>query len=201
MAILCSGGIKIRKTTIKYHSIIQQDHCCVILVFSFITILIINTITFAAESNIKMNELICDNVKISIITKCVGESNPVVPDCIEQYYLFTNQITKKTIKKDTSGKLANVKDAKGKTIGHYLDALATGWVCVKGKSKPYLIVWYNTGGNCDECEWQEILDLNGNMLAATLPKTQRNLKSYDTLWLKLGLQNISAKDFSNIELK
>jgi len=173
----------------------------VALSFSFAVFLLTDTIVCATELSSKTNELICENVKVKITTKCTGESNPIVPDCIEQYLLFIDQTTNKTVRRDTSGKLMSVRDARGKSIGRYLDALATGWVCKKGISKPYLIVWYNTGGNCDECEWQEIFDLNGTVLASTLRKTKQSLKKYDGILLKLGLSSISVNDFLDIQLR
>jgi hypothetical protein len=187
------------RNTTKYSKLTRQRRA--VAVIFFIAALFAETIAYSKEPYLRKNDLTCGNAKIQIITRCTGESNSIIPDCVEQNFWFTDQTTEKTIFKNASGKRVTVKDAKGKTIGQYLDALATGWICAKGKSQLYLIVWYNTGGNCDECEWQEILDLNGKKIATTLPKTRQNIESYDDIWLKLGLPSISPKDFLDVQLR
>jgi hypothetical protein len=147
-----------------------------------------------------ITDMYCGGMKIQAVTRCVGESSPAIPDCAEQTFSFVDDATGKKVSSPAAGQLVAVKNAKGELIGKYLDALATGWVCARGRTQSYLIVWYNTGGNCPECEWQEILDLNGKKIASTLPKTKKNLKSYKGRWVDLGLPSLAPKDFSDLRL-
>lgn len=93
------------------------------------------------------------------------------------------------------------RDAKGQKTGQRLDALATGWACVKGKGQNFVAVWYNTGGNCEECEWQELIGVNGQAVASTRPKTKKNLATYEKAWLSRRLPAISPDGFEDIPLR
>jgi hypothetical protein len=168
---------------------------------TFTIVVLMHTSLDAQQPYSRTSQLLCDGVKIQVVTQCLDDSNLATPDCTMQTFSFLDKSGERTVSKPASGKSVTVKDAKGKSVGRYLDALATDWLCLKGRVQSYLVVWYSTGGNCDECEWQEVLDLKGKRLASTLPKTRNNLMSYDAVWREAGLPNVSPSDYSSIELK
>ncbi len=98
--------------------------------------------TYAGEVVEALN---CDHKKIEIKSDC---SDRLTRTCRDQ-----------VLKIDT--KTTSLKDAKDESMW------AESWACAKGKSASYLIVTFNNGGNCDECEVQKIYDLNGKLLTAT----------------------------------
>ena len=135
----------------------------------------------AEGSYTKTAEMICGDTKIKVITECFDDSL-IPPSCTKQRFELTDQQTKKTVAKSASGKLVD-SDLTGPSLG----ALATRIQCVAGKTQPYLIVWYYTGGNCEQCEWQEILDLMGKRLGSNQTKTKNSLAEFDATWTRLGL--------------
>ncbi len=168
--------------------------------FLMVALSVVAYIVHAEQPYTTESELVCGSTKVQVITRCTDDSHPIVPDCVEQKFLFRDLTTGRTFSVPASGQLVTVKGANDRPIGRSLDALATSWRCIKGKSQPYLIIWYNSGGNCEECEWQEILDLTGKRLASTLPKTTQNQKAFNGLWSKLGLPNIGPGDFLTIRV-
>jgi hypothetical protein len=87
----------------------------------------------------------------------------IFPFCISQEILLISANDARTIRIPTSAKLTKT-DFEPLPI---LDALVWKIACVKGYKKSYLIIGYYNGGNCPECEWYEIFDLDGNKLAST----------------------------------
>lgn len=164
----------------------------ILAIILFSVILLVGITAYAQEPYSTSSELICDNIKVQVITKSIKDPkiDYINPNCTEQHFIFIDQETGKAITKSASGKLVDVIGAKGRIIGRWLDSLATELYCVKGKTESYLIFWYNTGGNCDECEWQELLDLKGKRLASTRHKTKRNMNAFSNIWKQLGIPDM-----------
>ncbi len=49
-----------------------------------------------------------------------------------------------------------------------IEYLAYSWDCIKDKNaKAYVVISYTSGGNCPSCEWEEVYDLQGKVVAST----------------------------------
>lgn len=152
-------------------------------------VLFISFNAFAAEKIYeKKTEIFCNDTKIQVVTKCedIGLSGPAV--CGEQKLIFTDTKNGKIVKTSAYGKPYN-KEFDGTGI-------ANAWKCVIGKNETYLTLWYSTGGNCEECEWQGILDLRGNRIATDIDKKKRS--KFVRKWKKLGLPALKGNDFEVI---
>lgn len=84
-------------------------------------------------------ELMCNGTRVQAITSCAD-----LWDCSQTMYF------------DRGGHKRLVKDI----IGYR----AYDWGCVKNKNKGFIAVGYGTGGNCVFCEWNEIYDVEGNIV-------------------------------------
>jgi hypothetical protein len=141
--------------------------------------------TYLNKSN-----MVCDGTKVEIVTKCDDENMHGSYICVEQNITFIDIATKN---KMTTSSYGNQYNNKYKGSG-----IANAWKCVKGKNKSYLSIWYSTGGNCDECEWQGILDLEGNRVATTINKSKLN--QFYRKWKSLGIPMLGPYDFVEIPL-
>jgi hypothetical protein len=172
---------------------------------------------YAQEQYSKITELECENAKIQIKSECLTGnilpfSSKIYPYCISQEILFTNINTKQVIKRNASGILT--KESYG---GKRLNALAVSAACIKGSSDNYLIINYYNGGNCSCCEWDEIINLQGSLLASNGcgENDSKNIKAdewdrikqlnsqkFDKVYKKLGLPISWPKSlFIEINLK
>jgi hypothetical protein len=120
-----------------------------------------------------LSELVCDDTKVQVITKCADE-NFGFPLCFEQNIYFISLKTNTKIIIPASGKPYDEMDVNGVKIGRWLEGLATSFKCSKSNTHSYLFVGYNNGGNCDECEWVEVLDLKGVFIASNKYKNDRS---------------------------
>jgi hypothetical protein len=77
--------------------------------------------------------------------------------------------------------------------------MANAWQCVKGNRNTYITLWYSTGGNCEECDWQAILDMNGNRVASD--KDKKNRSAFIRKWKALGLPVLGPYDYMEIPLE
>jgi hypothetical protein len=41
------------------------------------------------------------------------------------------------------------------------------WACLKGRNETFVLIGYTRGGICSRCQWDEIFDLEGHMLASS----------------------------------
>ena len=64
--------------------------------------------------------------------------------------------------------------------GQQLTFLAGSWGCAAGKSQEYLLVNFFNGGNCEQCERFEIVDLKGQRLT---PDGKNFSRKYERLGL------------------
>lgn len=164
-----------------------------LLCYVGINILIVfSTLTIAYSANDiyeKKAQLICNDSKINVVTICSDDTYSF-PFCTEQTFTFINQITMDRTTIPASGKPYDEIDIHGNKIGRWLDGLATSWQCVKGKSQSYILIGYNNGGNCDECEWVELMDLNGKNIATT--KGKKNKKTFDKKMKSIGIISTST---------
>ncbi len=170
-----------------------------IYIFCIIFLLFAENAT-AKEPYSKTSDLMCDGTKIQVITDCfTGNDLPrpyrPYPYCTSQRILFQNAKTGEIIENSTSGKLSKDKS---------LDALATGILCANGAKGPYLIINYYSGGNCEECEWDEILTISGKKLASSRHGKyypQGNYNEYLRKYKSLGLpKRIDRSAFVEIKV-
>jgi len=133
-------------------------------------------------------ELLCDGVKLQVLTQCADDPSPIFPDCTHQHLTFTKPGTDKVMTRSTTAKRVSVTDAQGQIGGWYLDALVNAWACVKGASQAFLLLRYSTGGNCETCEWIEIYDLAGDLLATSRGEVTGNAyKHFKSVYERLRL--------------
>lgn len=160
-----------------------------VIVYLLFAVYLLASITVYAQQNYTTSaELFCDNVKVQVVTKCVDDSYLSFPFCVEQRFIFTDQKTNKTYNISASGKIVAQVDSRNRKIGEVLDYLAVSMASVKGKTKSYLLVRYYNGGNCGECEWYEIYDLNGSRLATSRGKvTGIKYKNFENVYKQIGL--------------
>ena len=139
--------------------------------------------SYAEESYTKTAEMVCGDTKVTVVTQCYDDSH-VLPSCSKQEFQFVKS-GGAIITKAAAGKLEDDVDVSPPRKG--LDALASQAQCVRGKSQSYLVVMYYNGGNCEKCEWAEILDLKGEKVSTDWPKTKKSLENFDKAWKRLGL--------------
>jgi hypothetical protein len=116
---------------------------------AFAYLLSVPTSGYAVEHR---DELVCQGVRVTIKTHCAGSTAQPYPSCESEELSFRNPKTGKT--KVLTG--AGVWIRTGKTQAKVLDGLATGWTCARGSKGWYLVVRYDNGGNCKQCDWHEI---------------------------------------------
>lgn len=156
----------------------------IMLVFSFPY-----SIGFSADKTyVKKSVLLCDGVKVKIVTECDDLNLEGYAQCGEQKLTFVDMKTGYKINTSAYGN-PRAKEFEG-------SGTANAWQCVHGKREAYLSIWYSTGGNCDECEWQSILDLKGNRIASDIDKNK--LKAFTRKWKSLGLPELGPYDFTEI---
>jgi hypothetical protein len=145
------------------------------------------------------NEYLCDDTKVTIISDCDrDELPPYFPSCNKQSIMFSRQGKDITVK--ASGKLTSVRDGKGRVIGKWLDAVISSVACVQGKNKHYLLLSYYTGGNCEQCEWYDIYDLNGSRLAGGSSRNDK--RKTNATYKKLEMpKEWSWSLFKNVDYK
>ncbi len=129
----------------------------------FLLLFLTYNCSYAQGTYVKSTEIKCENINVQIKTQCLSDSKGPFPFCISQEILLTRATDARIIRIPTSAKLTKTDFEPLPT----LDALVSEIACVKGYKKSYLLIGYYTGGNCDECEWYEIFDLDGNKLASS----------------------------------
>lgn len=159
--------------------------------FIFITIPIFPLYnSFASAEPYKTETKIdCDSIELKVITHCL-ENTQLSPACIssEQHFIFKDKKNGTEIKKQSSSPkfkgsqyvfLEEYKNIIGdKPILQYL---ATSIACFKGKEDHYLEVGYYRGGNCDQCEYSELYDFKGNIIATDKGKLQYHWKEKEKI--------------------
>ncbi len=128
------------------------------------------------------DELSCGDVKVQAFTTCTSCSTVLTDsECTEQHFLFINSNEEMSRKVTASGQLKERYAAHGKKMGKWLDALAGAWACLRGRHGSFVIIGYANGGNCPHCEWYEIFDLKGHMLASSRVPTTATKKGEERI--------------------
>jgi len=139
----------------------------------------------AGDPYVKTTEIKCKDVKVQIKTECLDDTNKAFPNCISQNISFIDYKTGKSITIPSSGKLTkNSYDPI-----RILDTLVSKLACVEGGNAIYLLIGYYNGGNCEECEWYEILDLSGKNLASSrkIKGLKGKYENFNEAYKKFGL--------------
>lgn len=108
------------------------------------------------RSQIMTTNIICDSTEITAVTSCTSDKLAGYPTCQSQEFIFHEKSGKSTSIK-SEGLLIKPEDLKVEM----LDYIASDWACESGLKSKYLVVRYYNGGNCSECEFHMIYDLNG----------------------------------------
>lgn len=147
------------------------------IILSFIMFLN-QSYSYAGATYEKLTEINCSNTIVQVSTRCLDNDQGSFPFCVKQELVFNNVTDAKTIRQPASGILVknNYRSIDA------LDALISKIACVKGREKSYLLIQYYNGGNCDECEWNEIFDLAGNKLSTS--KKVKGLNNDDIVFEK-----------------
>jgi hypothetical protein len=70
----------------------------------------------------------------------------------------------------------------------FQDGYAYSWACLKGNDANYLVVVYGNGGNCNNCEWVEIMNRNGEVVIRSIKDMATdNHKLYKKKISEIGL--------------
>jgi len=158
-----------------------------LLIIIFLLLFVNHNCSYAQETYVKSTEIKCENIIVQIKTQCLNESEGPFPYCVSQEILLTSANDARSIRIPASGQLILIKE-NNKSI-RILDVLVSAIACVKGYKKSYLIIGYYTGGNCDECEWDEIFDLDGNKLASSrkIKGLEGSYEKFNKTYEELGL--------------
>ncbi len=162
---------------------------------SALAILSLSSVVSAGDLYTAEDRLVCGDTEVRASTTCTSASDTVLSsECSEEYFVFSNSKEKVSRRISASGRLRERYGNHGKWMGKWLDALASEWACLKGGKGSYILIYYANGGNCNRCEWYEIFDLHGNMLAtdkvgpqATHNEEERITKAFDKKYDALNL--------------
>ena len=158
------------------------------VVITALIVLLVSSAVCSEEIQYKTKtDSICGDARIEIVTKYHKFTHDSPPYCDAQKLTFKNNKTGKTIVISPSG-IPQDDD---------LDVCAQYYQCFRGKKTSYLIFTYYTGGNCEECIWQGILDLQGNRIAVDITKKQKT--SFARKLKELGLPN--SAELENIDFE
>lgn len=128
-------------------------------------------------------ELTCQGVRVTLKTRCAGSTDQPYPSCQSEKLSFRNPKTGKTKVVAGAGVLVRAGD-RGRTQAKVLDGLASGWTCSHGSKGWYLVVRYDNGGNCMQCEWHEIYSPQGKWLTRG---TRADPRIFARVYRRLGL--------------
>jgi hypothetical protein len=138
----------------------------------------------------------CGETNIKVITHCIRKEEPLPCLSDSQYVIIGN---KKIISSSTSLKL-----------DHSISEIA----CYKSKNNEWFIeLYYATLGNCSVCEYYELYDINGNLIATDREKLKiihnhdsvkviesnnfnKVFEKYRDIFNKLKLEKVSSKNVS-----
>jgi len=135
----------------------------------------------------RTDELICGNTKVQAFTTCPANASGYA-DCAEQHFVFTNQTTGFSARVQATSDPMVKRDTKGRETESLLWGLARSWMCVRGKTRFYVIVWYGSGGNCWDCEWEDVYDLEGRRVTSDKgTDTDEESARFVREWRSLGV--------------
>ena len=129
----------------------------------------------------------CNSKKITATSNCIQGEIAGYQICYSQEFIF-NQKDGNLIIVKSEGSL--VKD---EISGAYiLDYIASDWTCGYFFENNFIIVKYNNGGNCLDCEFYMLYDLSGVKLT--------DKKSFDIVSKKIKLVKGWSKNLKRIHL-
>jgi hypothetical protein len=149
-----------KKSNIKHRDLTKIFPLLIII---FLLLFLNHNRSYAQETYVKSTEIKCEDIFVKIKTECLSDSMRSFHFCISQEILLISANDARSIRIPVSGILTKTNFAPLPI----LNALVSEIACVKGYKKSYLIIGYYTGGNCAECEWDEIFDLDGNKLVSS----------------------------------
>lgn len=187
---------------------------CKGICFLFLFSLIFTTNVFGADLNNKIEDVgvyehrllenrdestvICGDFRVTAFSDYRNDGK--YRDTIRQYFEFTDLTNgeKKMVVATTMAKLDGydkeywadhkIKFEKMFQDDFPLDGTADAWVCLQVKTDYYIAIEYGTGGNCNDCEWVEIMNKEGEILDRSVKnRRQDNYVHYEQTLVKLGL--------------
>jgi len=133
-----------------------------------ITLVLFASVCYASDLATVEDRLVCGNTEVRVFTTCGSKPEAdLFMECTEQHFLFVDRGGKILARVPGSARLSQRLRDDGKDMGTWLDALARGWACLKGRNSSFVVITYWNGGNCSRCEWYEIFDLKGHRLATS----------------------------------
>ena len=176
-----------------------------------LTILLFGSVVSASDTSTMEDRLVCKNTEVRVFTTCSTDPLAIFAlECTEQYFLFVDVNKKTSTRISASGQLKERYGAQGRKMGNWLDALALEWACLRGSNEAVVLIGYTRGGICSRCQWYEIFDREGRMLASSkvppLAKKKEEerineafYKKYDALGLPMPWPDSSLQLFRGFE--
>jgi hypothetical protein len=161
-----------------------------------LTILLCAPVAFADDLSTLEEGFVCENIKVQVSTTCASDPEaPFDQRCAEQHFIFADANGKILAKVPASGQLREKVGLHGKKMGEWLDGLASGGACLKGRDGSFVVIKYFTTQLFDPIPaWDEIYDLKGHMLASSRvvepvvnEEKERIEKEYHQTYRALGL--------------
>lgn len=135
------------------------------------------TATAAVTSQVKQATLDCDDRTIVLEATCSAFNSPSMLDCTKQTLTVTER-PGGAIKAARQFTPQPAVDGDPPLIEEKISALS----CERSsKAARYIVANMFNGGNCEECEWQEVYDWDGKLVASN-----RDRKKPDPLFKELG---------------
>lgn len=128
-------------------------------------------------------ELVCQGVQVTLMTRCAESAGEPYPSCQSERLSFRNPKTGKTKVLAGAGVLIRGGE-RGTTRAKVLDGLVSGWTCARGSKGWYVVVRYDNGGNCKQCEWHEIYTTQGKWLTRG---TRADPRIFARVYRRLGI--------------
>lgn len=161
-------------------------------VLSYVLASCLATASVLAVAGTKSASMECGGSRITIVSECRVMKHSRLPICERQTLTVRDG---KTGKERSFDSTARLKDGT-------VDGVTDQWACVAGTDRDYILLWSNNGGNCPECEWLDIVDLDGSLLARGRTASGRSNESeYQRMYKKLGLpEEFPERAFTPIPL-
>jgi hypothetical protein len=139
----------------------------------------------------------CGGVDVKVITHCIYKEEPYLPCLSDSQYIIIG--SKKIVSSSTLLKL---------------DYSISEITCYKSKDNKWFIeLYYSNLGNCSSCEYYELYDINGNLVATDRKKFRVIYKhdsvkviesknfnevfnKYGEIFNKLKLEKVNSKDIN-----
>ena len=113
--------------------------------------ILLSSLVNAAESQV--TQIKCGSTEFRIASYCRQNDSSTLARCDKQEL---------TINLMTSGRTTTLTfRAMRDNSQREQEFVAGAWACVKGMGQPYLVITFDNGGNCEKCEYLELISTQG----------------------------------------